>query len=84
MRPDNAFAKEPENWQPESRKYKRSDRDTFHCESRVRLVEKQVISPVRHAGCGARDNNYGMTPLLKMLRKLFRMGLLSSSVRPET
>jgi hypothetical protein len=36
-----------------------------------------------NAGCGARDNNYIMTPPLKMLRKLLRMGLLPSRVRLE-
>jgi hypothetical protein len=39
---------------------------------------------VGHAGCGARDNNYIMTPRLKVLRKLFRMGLAASRVGSET
>jgi hypothetical protein len=39
---------------------------------------------VGNAGCSARDNNDIMTPLLKMLRKLFRMGLLAARIRSET
>ena len=83
-RPDDALAKEPENWQPESRKDKGSHWHTFDYETRVRLVEKKVIPPMWNAGCGACDNNYIMTSLLKVLRKLLHMGVLSSSVRSET
>jgi hypothetical protein len=83
VRSDDAFAKEPQNWQPESREGKRSHWHTFDYEIGGRLVKKQIFPPVQYTRRGTCDNHYVMTSLLKVLRKLFRMCLLSSCVRSE-